>query len=283
MKHDAASDYLKALRDGLFLKFLQWPDTIAEHYQMDKNTLTAELLADLLVYEWLHAGFEEEDIRQMVLLYSMTFLKEHLLRGKLDFCLTSLLLALTMCMAFKGFGLEVVQNEKKLMTNKDIAQWIKNTMQLKGDEAWELALSHAWEQIQSMAKRVDLLESRVCYSAMESLLKPRDTVENYLQALLNVTPEQDGFITSRQSLVQTMGIYLNQQYQWSEAVEREVRHYVELIRDLRPKPWEAQYLDALAPMSLLDEGVVLIKTLGYRLFQLVVSNDEDAPEHKPKP
>ncbi|MGL5743177.1 MAG: hypothetical protein ACRCXC_11915 [Legionella sp.] len=96
----SSSEYLQALREGKYLLFLEWIDFIAQKYNCT-NYLIADDAENFLIYEWLSSGYKEVDAQNIVTLYAVYDLESKPLRGKLDYALKSIVIALFICMVFQ--------------------------------------------------------------------------------------------------------------------------------------------------------------------------------------
>lgn len=105
----ASSEYIQALHEGKYLQFLGWTDFITHTYALKD----ADDTVNFLIFEWLNNGYLEEDAKKLAVLQAVYDLEFRPLRGKLDYSLKAITVALFICMVFQKFGVDVTLSPEK--------------------------------------------------------------------------------------------------------------------------------------------------------------------------
>lgn len=278
----STQEYLCALRDGDYLAFLEWPQFVMTHYQLNEHGLAADDLVNLLIFEAINHGFSEEDIRWVAVLYSLRESNPGLMRGALDYALTSITIVSLQCIMYWRMGVHHHLLSSTAQSSKDIGQLISLCNEQLPEPPHQLVAQDekTFSQWVTQASTEQLDKA---YSQINAITNLRNAANNYI-SLLEI--EQNGHNVlhpSRLSVLKRLAHYLNSNSQLTNEVEQQIISYVAKIWDLKPETWEEDYLNVLAPPSLEQTFWHKLTTIGITFFNLLqpeATQEEPAPKNR---
>lgn len=278
------AEYLSALRQGKYLLFLQWPDSIAESGKNDKAiAYAADDLRQLLAFKWLQHGFELDDAEGVVLLYAL-LLRENSIRGHLAYAITTMVQVVTQCMAYRHFRLDVVSNQD--LSHSEILQYMQEKERAVGVAEFVKVLISAEEQLGIKSQSVDKkqldeanakirLITDICYELDDYLV---GEAHNPIRVGEAHTPTQeaetDQLKTSRLNVLKRFLSYMNQQTELSKAVVEEMAQYIHTIKQMKPTQREQELLKKIMTPSVLENTLGTIVGYGVTFFKALSGSEE---------
>lgn len=280
---NSSKEYLNALRQGHYLLFLEWPRFMVERYTKDSTiTYTGDDLVELLIYEWLHFGFEEEDTKRIALIYKVQEIEPTIFSGDLAYSIITISIAMHQCMIFfenniHPHFISSVKNTKQeilaFIAEHDIEsvdfQISLQTQQTKFNQLVELVSE---KQIKEVIKKIEpMLSLRQCLGAYQRALEKPSIV--------------DELHSARLALVKRLIKYMQEQTVLTEEVVRALNLYNNKIWELSPSKEEEEYLLAIAPLSLSAKAWRVLADVGGLFFDNLkpkteLANKEDKPQLK---
>lgn len=122
----SSSEYIQALREGNYLRFLEWPQFIVHHYATANYTQDADDTLNLLIFEWLNNGFCEDDMKHLVILYAVHDMESRPLRENLSYAVIAISIAAFQCMVYQKNNLQAHYLCKDKMNIKEITTFMKS-------------------------------------------------------------------------------------------------------------------------------------------------------------
>lgn len=167
------------------------------------------------------------------------------------------------------------------------AQEVIDFMSLNTIESLEKVIS---EQEEKFFKLVNAASDAVIdkiIAKISPLLQIRRDAQNYLDDLeksnvIKHSVSDSSLDISRLSVVRRLVQYLKGEAELTEAVDRKIKEYVALIRELSPQPFEEEFLIRLAPPTMADNTWRLIARVGY-FFSSIALPQEPSSEVGIKP
>lgn len=260
-------EYLQALRDRDFLRFLEWPLFIQTKYlDGDEKILSGEALVDLLVFEWVINGFSDEDVAFIAQLYTLHE-PTPLAVAELDYAVVVLSVALIQCMVYKNAGLF----HRFLSTDEGNQKTILTLgKELSTDEQCALeAIDSQKLRFEDLVNSVSAEEKQILLEEVVPIIKLRYQLGEYRNFLQRQSQEEELIIT-RSAVVDSLAIYLASQYKYTADVVSKVDEYVNTIRTLSPKTTEEIYLKKIAPPTQSDIPINIdTPDVGQRVLKVV--------------
>jgi hypothetical protein len=270
----SSSEYLQALREDNFLRFLEWPQFIAKRYKSDQESIDADTCVNLLLFEWLNNGFCELDAKQMAILYAVAYLPESPIQSVLSCGLTSLFIANYHCMVYQNNNLQKHYINEKLSTKDDtsleeILTFMKQQNHYMADcdidalvqseenkfEQWVVALEN--EQVTRVAAQI------------RSITQFRYLIDVYILCLESSEINNDQLKESRVSLLRSLNDFMNEQTKLTPPVIDKIREYGRKLWNMKPAPFEEFYLDNLYSLSFTEHVWKQVTVYGGMLFSFI--------------
>lgn len=282
-------EYLMALREGEYLRFLQWPAFVARKYGSVSSPIGGDALMDCLVFEWISYGYQKQDSEQMAVLYAVYESQPHVLyTGELVYQLTTTVSALFSCMAFHQHSIIEAIFPYHNLNEKQVCQFITEKTALIRQDIFTDSVALIRDEFM---KRVEhLAEEQTVHSASEEIYKITRLLsifESY-EADLNLkqTKEQwQGLSTIRHHILLSVISYLRVQSEFTPRVARDIIAYVNLIRCQQPEAWEKNYLEQISPYSLSEKTMGSLTYFCERFFKGVmpkaILHPKDNSEYMP--
>lgn len=266
----SSEEYLTALRKEQYLRFLEWPQFIATHYQTGASGQDADDTVNLLIFDWLNHGYCEEDAKKIALLMAVHDLKSRPLRGHLAYALTSISVATFQCMTYQKIQADQQFIVHKKMNVHEIRQLMNSPIKGVDKFSFGSILKDQQNLFFSWVKGIDKLILVNLDKQISAITQLRYILEEYSTALDSAKLE-DELATTRLSLVRTLACYLNNQTEWSTEVSNQVKQYVETIYTMQPAEFEKKYLSELVliEQTFTTNLLKAFQGIGIRLFQLV--------------
>lgn len=279
-------EYFKALHEGQYLQFLEWPGFVVSSYAANGMNQDADNMADLLFLEWLNAGFEEEDAKKIAILYAVYEKESSPVTGKLAYALMSIVAALLQCLTYKAKKMDLDFIITKKMNTIQILSWIKKQSELLNMTEFSDCLQKQQGLFFSWVRDCDGVKISEAQKHMAPLVGMRLLLESYMMQFGLAKPNHSELDLTRMSLVSGLFSFLEKQVMLNETTQQEIAGYVEKIRGMQPEKWEEEYLNQLAPLSFIDSGWKFMVRFGMTLFQYIdtpkkpKSSEENNPSFK---
>ncbi|CAM2823766.1 helical bundle domain-containing protein [Legionella worsleiensis] len=265
----SSHDYLQALRHGHYLRFLEWPQFIVQHYATQDHPIGADEAINLIIFEWLNHGFCEEDIRHMALLTAVYDLDTNPIRAELAYAFTSLSISLTSCMVYQSTNLQRNLIKSEPVTARDITLLIRE----QGDAldgcyfAEQLELENRRLQRYKESLDKDLVIGT--YEQINAMTQPRYLTDEYITVLEHAQIANDQLHPSRLSLIKRLAQYLKEQTEYTEQVKEEIGVYVARLWEMNPAPFEEEYLNALSTGTSIANLWKMAVSYGLMFFSIL--------------
>lgn len=268
----SSSEYIKALREGKYLLFLEWPQFIAEYYKEGEVGQDADDTVNLLVFDWLNNGYCDEDAKKVALLFAVHDLKVQPLRGSLAYALTAISIAAFQCMVYHNMHVQAQFLSKEKMTLDKIIKLMKGPIDGLDKSNFESLLLKQRASFFTWVEKMDSTQVEKARIQITSITDFRYLVEEYISAFLDVEISNglhDELKVSRFSVVKRLARYLNEQTELTVVVKEEIATYVNKIREMKPADFENKYLLRLSPILLEDNPWKTITVFGISFFNLL--------------
>lgn len=261
----SSAEYLNALRHGHYLQFLQWPAfVVAKYNQANSSAQNGDDLIELLVFELLNSGYDEQDAKLVAMLYKAHDAEPPLLPADLDYSLVSIAITVFQCMVYQS-----TNSQAKFLSQQEKSKQEVIDLMRTSDLEPSLFEATLKEQKAEFSKWVDCVTEEQFTQLLkniEPMLKLRCSIVSYLDDLEQITPVPDDLRTSRISVVKRLAKYVQEETQLTESVRLEVNTYVAKIRELNPQKEEEDYLINIAPLSIVTKALRVMADLGMLLF-----------------
>lgn len=283
--------YLIALRNGDYLRFLEWPDFVEAKYRDGDEKLGADMLMDCLIFEWLKAGYYKKDIKKIAVLYALYELNPSPIQaGKYAFALMTISSVLFSCMVFDSYQISNLNKAPAFTRAKEVFRFmdgitnflnqkIKARAQSTNTEIddFNKSLTPMRDDFMKEVSCVDVASLGVIANRVENITRPLSILEEYRQSLdLVCLQDRNELFPARVMVVQGFYSYLKQQSELTDKVAATIINYVNTIRGQAPAEWEEKYLQKISPLTLLEKAFELVSYLGSGLFTLVQTPTESA-------
>jgi hypothetical protein len=249
----STNEYIKALRDGHFLLFLEWPKFINHKYRSD---LGAEELHMILAYEWLNNGFTLDDARQFCILLAVNDMDSRPLRGDLSYALMSICSAVLQCMLYVHTNSHEHFIKSQPLTLKQAEALFSEHPLDKDKQKFSCLLQEQQKRLDDWTSAVDKVRTLEAYERITEVTGLRYWIEQYKDELSQTPIDNDGLKVTRLSVVTSFLTYLQDQTDLTSSVRVELERYVTKIRELNPAEFEEVYLNRVIPkeVALLSWG-----------------------------
>jgi hypothetical protein len=274
----SSSEYLKALREGNYLRFLEWPKFIAEHYKGGAKDNDADDLLNLLVFEWLNNGFSEEDAKKVALLSAVNDLDSGLLKGDLDYAVSAIFGATYHCMIYQNTKLEEKFLTKEKMNNPQINQLIGGVIAGIDKSNFESLLQKQVASFSSWVSNMDKTKLGPVRLQISLIVDLRYLTAEYISSLETSILISDVLKSSRLSVVKRLAQYLTEQTELTAQVKNEIGTYVAKIKELKPAECENEYLSRLSPPPVGENTWTILTGLGLKFFKLLETSEKPVVE-----
>lgn len=263
-------EYLKALREENYLLFLEWIDFIMQKYTKNSETLSTDDLLNFLIFEWINNDYSEEDAKKLSLLYAVYELETKPLKGKLDYALNTISVALFLCMIIEKENLNTQFFADNSVTAQEINLLVKQNVARVDPFLYKESLDMMQNLFFYWVKIADKKKVDAIFNKISLITQPRYFVEEYILYLEQKKDSQDDLHAARLSMAKRFFAYLNEQMEWTQAVKEEVIAYVNAIRELHPNKEENVLLTRIAPPSTLTNTWRWVTGIGMGFFSFVL-------------
>lgn len=265
----SSGEYLSALRGGNYLRFLDWPLFIAQHYS-SSNLLehSGDKMVDFLIFDWLNNGFSEEDVKHIALLYKIQGLRSRPLRGDLEYALIAISAAAIQCMIYQNTDVASKYLCKDKKNNKEVVELMEANSKYLDPSAREKSFNEQNSRFLAWVDEVSAERVRPILQVINPVLELKYCIADYLYALEKAKVPHDELKQSRISVIRRLAQYINEQTAVTEAVRNELTQYSAKLRELRPEKFEEGYLEIISPKSI-SATWRFITDLGLGFFQIL--------------
>jgi hypothetical protein len=283
----SSSEYIQALREGNYLRFLEWPQFIAQYYATANYTQDADDTLNLLIFEWLNNGFCENDLKHLAVLYAVHDMESRPLRESLSYAVIAISIAAFQCSVYHKNNLQAHYLCKDKMNIKEITTFMKSKTVHMNNTLFAEKVTAEQLRFFSEVEAIDKNAVNKAYEKINSIVQLRYLIEEYRRNLDIAVLPQDQLKSTRLSLIIKLGSYLEEQMELTSDVTEKIAFYVKKIGDMNPAAFEEDYLTTLSPLSFTDNTWKLVTDFGLRFFSvlqlntttLAISDDPAAPKN----
>lgn len=284
----SSQEYLQALREGNYLRFLGWPQFIAHHYTMKNKVLDADTISNLLIFDWLNNGFCESDVRHVVILIALQLSELRPFRGTLDYNLACIEGAAQQCLVYQNNQLAAPILSDIVLNQVQINQLMEKQSELCDRDTFDNYLLIEMNRFNKWVSKVPVDLVKEVYQRIIPIIKPRDFVDEYLDSIGDERKRQradhrddDPLIDTRIVVIHRLKQYINEQYELSVEVSQEIKAYIQKIRKMQPAASEENFLNNLSmcdsvainskdmSAALVDEPFGHLKRYAIRFFNML--------------
>ncbi|WP_298623749.1 helical bundle domain-containing protein [uncultured Legionella sp.] len=265
----SSSEYLQALRAGKFLLFLEWPQFIAFRYSTEKNPIDAEDTLNLIIFEWLNNGFCDDDVKQMALLTRVHDLETMPIRSHLSYAFISLSITMFHCMIVHATNTQNHFLHQSPLSGKQVCEFIKQQNALIDKALFAEQELKTRDTFSALLDTIEQKQISQAFKRIYSITQFRYLIDQYLTELDNRLMPNDQLLTARLSLLKSLAYYMNQQMEYTEQVNDEMRGYVKQIWAMQPADFEEPYLNCIYPISIVDNAWKLVTDYGLKFFSIL--------------
>lgn len=265
----SSQEYLKALRQEDYLRFLEWPLFISKSYRAEYKEQDADDTINLIIFEWLVHGFCEEDAKKVALLFAVHEAKNTLLQGNLAYSLMSILIATYQCMMFleKKLTLDFPSsNHNKVFDALTCVQ--KKINEIDANE-FESLLQKQQQLFLTWVNDYSKVQIENVFKKIKPITELRYLVQHYSALLESIQDEQDKLLLSRLGVVKRLNSYLSDLTELNSETIEHISSYIRLIKDMQPAEWESVLLNKISPPSTMESSWQFVAKLGMTLFKLI--------------
>ena len=300
MFYTSTYDYLKALRNGDYIRFTQLIDYLKKKYNELKqvNTehklvFTADILVPLTVYELINAGIDKSDIEHFKILYQLAMDPELNIPSDKYYAITTLISAMAASLvyidnkqesAFKVSILSVqpTKNSKELeletllQQNLDIIASNTGVSDSMMKEQISVYIQEFSKELTGkMLQRYQEIKSNLL------VFKHAELLSEYKQTLVSrIIDSEDDKLVKRYQLVNDLFKYLDGQTGYHEESLRYVKAQIEAIRKLEPSDFEeSKFLNQIVAADT-KQKITVFTTKGFTLFKWYIDSDPNEPVPK---
>lgn len=261
-------EYLKALREGKYLQFLEWPQFLAQHYSNKDEDIDADETLNLIIFEWLNNGFCEEDAKRMALLTVVHDLESRPIRANLSYVFVSLSIAVFHCMIYQSKNVQQYYLVNEKLTRNEVSQLMKKQSIHLSESAFLEQEQIEKDKFNSWIETIDGSLVTEAFNHIDSITKFRYLTDDYITALETPIPN-DVLRTSRISVLKSLAKYLNEQTEYTQAVKEEMELYVKQLWAMQPAEFEEHYLKEISPLSFADNALKFVIDYGLKFFSII--------------
>ncbi|WP_131795248.1 helical bundle domain-containing protein [Fluoribacter gormanii] len=262
----SSSQYIKALREGKYLLFLEWTDFITQKYKL----LDADDTVNFLIFEWLNNGYSEEDALKLAVLQAVYDLESKPLQGKLDYSLKSITIALFICMVFQKLEGDVTELSNQDTARDAVHQFIEKNLVKLNPFTYQERLEGMQTRFYQWVEDIDKKELTDAFQKIHAITQPRYLLEDYILHLERIKIKDDELYATRLSLAKRFLGYLYEQTELTSQVAEVIATYVNSLRELHPGKGEIEQLDKISPPSTLEHTWRKVTTIGISFFNIVL-------------
>ncbi|KTD32609.1 hypothetical protein Lmor_2038 [Legionella moravica] len=262
-------EYLQALRKGNYLRFLEWPQFIAQHYSDSKDAIGADETVNLIVFEWLNHGFCEEDVRHMAILAVVHDLDSRPIRAELSYAFISLSVGLISCMVYQSMNLQNNFIKQEQLSGKQVCQLMKNQSALLDGLRFSEQEQRENARFLHYKETADIKAVNRAFEQISSITQFRYLADEYITTLENTQIEGDQLQTTRVSVLKNLAQYLNEQMEYTEEVKEELGLYVTRLWEMNPAEFEELYLNNISTYSFVANLWKMAVSYGLRFFSIL--------------
>ncbi|KTD74535.1 helical bundle domain-containing protein [Legionella tucsonensis] len=262
----ASSEYIQALHEGKYLQFLGWTDFITHTYALKD----ADDTVNFLIFEWLNNGYLEEDAKKLAVLQAVYDLEFRPLRGKLDYSLKAITVALFICMVFQKFGVDVTLSPEKKVKRDAVNQLIEEKLGELNVFAYKERLEEVQSQFYLWVENVDEKEVSDVFQKVDAITRPRYLLEDYILHLERIKLKDDELYATRLSMANRFLRYLYEQTELTQEVAEVIATYASSLREFHPGKKEVDQLDEISPPSTLEHTWRWVTGIGIGFFSIVL-------------
>lgn len=272
-------EYIQALRKGDYLRFLEWPQFLAKHYEEDGEAIDADSTLDFIIFEWVGIGITEEDTQHMAILSAVYELNSDIILPELRYSYTSLYIALIHCLALQKKALQYKYLSDIKLTRKEVVELMKNNAALSDPLDFAEAVS---SELLILTQKIAALDKSVVAKAMKSIQSItffRQLIDDYLMDMEHTENSKDELRQTRISLLESLKLVLKEETKLNEKVKKNIKEYVKKLWECQPEDFEKSYLERLCPPTFLDK----IYDFGISFFSSINQEPQGSLSESKKP
>lgn len=255
----SSQEYLQALREGNYLRFLEWPQFIAHHYAMKNKDLDADTISNLLIFDWLNNGFGESDVRHVVILIALQQSELRPFRGSLDYNLACIAGVAQQCLVYHNNKLAVHARSDILLNLVQINRLMAEQSEFCDPETFHDYLFIEMNRFDEWVNEISVDLAMAVYQQISPALKPRDIVDEYLDYIgderkrrIGEHSHDDPLMDTRIIVINRLKLFINEQNEITVEVGQEINAYIKKIRLMQPAAFEEDFLKKLSLCAFVD-------------------------------
>ncbi|KTD63386.1 helical bundle domain-containing protein [Legionella shakespearei] len=283
----SSSEYIQALREGNYLRFLEWPQFIAQQYATADYTQDADDTLNLLIFEWLNNGFCDNDVQHLAILYAVHDMESRPLRENLSYAVIAISIAAFQCRVYLNNNLLPHYLCKDKMNIRQLSSFMKSKAVHMDNALFAEKVTAEQVRFFSEVEAVDKNAVNKACEKINSIVQLRYLIEEYRRTLELAELPEDQLKSTRISVIIRLGRYLDEQMELTPEVTEEIASYVKKLWEMHPTVFEEDYLKTLSPLSFVDNSWKLVTDFGLRFFSVLQLNTTtlaitEAPTDAPK-
>jgi len=277
------AQYVEALRQGNYLRFLEWPRFIAGACRSNKDNLDADAILNTVIFEWLRNGFCQKDWEKFAILSALVERESTILQGNLNYAFISITGALYQCMFFHSNRTHESICAKETINIEEIHLLLKENHESYTNTEFESALKIQTDLYADCVRKIPVEELEKLFTQIIQMIKKRYEANEYLSCIEEVITRQKSTPTNGEAvpadplqdtrfiIVNKLVVYLNGEMEFNEGVQGEIKIYVGRLRGMQPAPYEQEFINRLVAPTLVEKTIGAVKAAGSSFFRFVIS------------
>ncbi|MBN9228860.1 helical bundle domain-containing protein [Legionella steelei] len=280
----SSSEYIKALREGKYLLFLEWIDFVTQKYAL----VGAEDTINFLIFEWLNNDYSDEDAKKIAILQAVSEGESRPLQVNLDYALKAITHALFICMVFHASGLDMKMPPQEKIKQATVEKLMQERLAKLNLFTYKERLDEMQAKFYKSVDRTDKKEVLEVLNKINVVTGPRYLLDDYILHLERIKIKDDELYATRLSMAKRFLSYLYEQTEMTPKVAETMATYVNSLRELHPSQEEIERLDNISPPSNLETTWRWVAGVGVGFFNIVFNEKSigeviAGTEDKPNP
>lgn len=265
----SSNEYLRALREGKYLQFLEWPQFIASHYAKEGSIQAADDLLNLLIFEWLNNGFCDDHVKQMAVLNAVYDIESSLFRENLAYSFAVLSITTLHCMVYENNNLKHSFICIEKMDRNEVNKWVTTNSGRLDEVTFNDYLLKQQSLFFTLSSTVNTRTVEAAYREISSVARLRNVLDDYILTLESTAIRDDKLRLSRLSVLKKFGVFLKEQSELTLQVNNSITEYVNLVREMQPADFEKEFLNSMLPLSFESNTLRVMTDWGLGFFSLL--------------
>ncbi len=267
MPNSPSDVYIQALRQGDYLRFLQWAPVLIENY--DATSIAAEHLISIATYKWLQAGFTEEDIEHMAIVQAIMNDEHCPVAGYLAYTATFLIAASLQNMVYQANDISDFYLSDSVLGRDEIIRFMERDNGI-------LTAQENSEQLSQQAKvlscKADAYQKEIKTALyhLECLQKPKHVINAYIEALdVRLKKAPDKMMSMRAGVAKALQKQIAEA-QDSETINALIPAYLEKLKALGMPLDEMESFNQIVPVPLSERFLLWSRDAADTFFKKVI-------------